>query len=365
MTDFFELDFLGVETKKSGDAIGIRYSVGGRAYIHLVDGGYKETGQKILRHFDTYYGSSSQIDHLVTTHNDGDHTGGLCEVIESGRVKKAWLLCPWHYADELMDRFPTYNSVERLRSHLKAQYSNLAAVEETAHRYGVPIAAPFQNAEIGAFRVMAPSRSRYLNLVVNSDKTPQAGYQQNLGNRVRNGLLDAASAVAYAPILRDRAAWGVEIFSSAQVSEENKMSVIQYANICGQKILLTGDAEESALTEAADYAPLVGLQLPGVDRFQVPHHGSRRRVTSQIFDRWLGPILGQESRFQPPKFTALVSSAKEDKDHPRNAVVRAMIHRGGVVYETEGEDVRSSLNAPPRPWGPAIASDYPMTQEEE
>ena len=65
------------------------------------------------------------------------------------------------------------------------------------------------------------------------------------------------------------------------------MSVIQYANLCSEKILLTADAGRDALTEAADYAPWAGLILPGINRFQVPHHGSRRNLSTEILNRWL------------------------------------------------------------------------------
>ena len=36
--------------------------------------------------------------------------------------------------------------------------------------------------------------------------------------------------------------WGVEIFSPEETSAENEMSVVQYANIAGKRIVLTGDA---------------------------------------------------------------------------------------------------------------------------
>jgi hypothetical protein len=59
---------------------------------------------------------------------------------------------------------------------------------------------------------------------------------------------------------------------------------------------------ERALTEAADYAPHIGLTLPRIDRFQVPHHGSRRNVSTEILDRWLGErlptrLLGGQAKF--------------------------------------------------------------------
>lgn len=36
MADYFETDFLGVGTVKSGDAITLRYSVNGNAGVHVV-----------------------------------------------------------------------------------------------------------------------------------------------------------------------------------------------------------------------------------------------------------------------------------------------------------------------------------------
>ncbi len=367
MTDFFEIDLLDVETKKSGDAIALRYTIGGVPFIHVVDGGYQEkTGPALVQHIKTYYGNPSRIDNVVATHNDGDHTGGLREVLETFDVGTLWMLRPWHYADELIDRFPTYSSVAHLVAHLKGAYANLAALEEIAERKGIQISEPFQGATIGAFRVLAPSRSRFLELVLASDKTPQASVQNAFFAQARETLRDAASAVAYAPIVTKyvHSAWGIEIFSTEGLKAENEMSVVQYANLCDQRILLTGDAGCSALTEAADFAPLVGLNLPGIDKFQVPHHGSRRNVSTAILDRWLGERLQNPLAVGQEKFVGMISSALEDKDHPRKAVVRSMYHRGGVATATEGSTKCFGYNAPYRGWGPAIPVAYPWDQEE-
>ncbi|WP_427197194.1 hypothetical protein [Pseudomonas aeruginosa] len=67
MADYFEIDFLGVETAKSGDAITLRYSVNGTEGIHVVDGGYLDTGDQIVEHLKTYYGTTV-IDHVILTH---------------------------------------------------------------------------------------------------------------------------------------------------------------------------------------------------------------------------------------------------------------------------------------------------------
>jgi hypothetical protein len=117
------------------------------------------------------------------------------------------------------------------------------------------------------------------------------------------------------------AAWGSEKFSSEATSVENEMSVIQYMTLCGD-------------------APLVGLSLPEIDKFQVPHHGGRRNLSTEILDRWFGPPLDRPLPNGQERFTVAISSAKEDSDHPRKAVLRAMRHRGAFILTTEGKRSR-------------------------
>lgn len=362
MSDFFEIDFLDVESKKSGDAIPLRYEVNGVSWIHVVDGGYQACGDKIASHIRTYYGNPSYIDKVIVTHPDGDHAGGLRTVLEQFSVGELWMLRPWLYADELISRFVNYTSVDNLKRRLKQVYPNLVALEEIATERGIPIYEPFQGARIGVFTVLAPTKRRYLDLIVESERTPES--VEEVEESAVSSLGRFVEKVAAKAVNFLRAAWGEEVFSVEETSAENEMSIIQYANICGQRILLTGDAGRSALTEAADYAPFIGLALPGIDRFQVPHHGSRRNVSTEVLDRWLGerlsvkPLPGQE------RFTAIISSAKEDTDHPRKAVVRALWHRGARVVTTEGADLQTNQNAPPRGWVAAQNLDYPEEQED-
>ena len=75
MADYFEIDFLGVETAKSRDAITLRYSVNGTKGVHVVDGGYLGTGDQIVQHLKTCYGTTL-IDHLIITHTDREYANG-------------------------------------------------------------------------------------------------------------------------------------------------------------------------------------------------------------------------------------------------------------------------------------------------
>ena len=263
MSDYFEIDFLDVNAKESGDAIPLRYKIGTETRIHVTDGGFQKTGDKIVEHINEYYDEPDTIDAVIVSHPDGDHAGGLRTVLENFEVS------------------------ELLKKRLKEIYPNVATLEEIAEEEDIPIYEPFQGEKIGDFTVLAPTKERYLDLIVESEKTPQATRES-----IQAFLAKADSS---------QAAWGEESFSSEETSAENNMSVIQYANLCSEKILLTADAGRDALTEAADYAPWAGLILPGINRFQVPHHGSRRNLSIEILNRWLGEVLPESHVLKPEK----------------------------------------------------------------
>jgi hypothetical protein len=324
-----------------------------------VDGGFQATGDSVVAHIRKYYGDPKHIHHVVATHPDGDHAGGLRKVLEEFEVGALWMLRPWQYAGELLDRFTRYTSVENLKKRLKEAYPNLAALEVIALRRGIPIYEPFQGVSIGSFIVMAPTRARFLDLVVESEKTPESANETRAS--VGESLLEGVQKTVARVVNFIRGAWGEEIFSTQSTSAENE---IQFARLNERTILLTADAGRVALAEAADFAPSVALELPGIDRFQVPHHGSRRNVSTEVLDRWLGKRAAE--RPTSTSFTALISSAKADEDHPRKAVVRAMIHRGAQVVATEGQTIRTSQNAPDRDgWVPSTPMNYPDEQEDE
>ncbi|TAK47199.1 MAG: MBL fold metallo-hydrolase [Xanthobacteraceae bacterium] len=355
MADFFEIDFLDVETKSSGDAICLRYELNGLTCIHVVDAGYQTTGEKLVAHIRKHYNNPTYIDHLVVTHNDGDHTGGVEQVLKEFNIGAIWMLCPWNYAAELLHRFKRYSTVDGLTQALKDSFPNLAAMEKLAIKKDIPICEPFQGADIGAFHVLAPTRARFLDLVVASNKTPDEA------TAAFDAIQEAFLATQVKAVMK-AANWGDEYFPAGETSTENEMSVVQYATLCGKKILLTGDTGRAGLQEVIDYAPSVGLIFPGIDHFQIPHHGGRHNVNTELLDQILGPRLGNPHA--STTFTAIISSAKEDEDHPRKSVVRAMHHRGAKVITTEGRDVRTHRNAPDRGWVAVDGVSYPNEQED-
>jgi len=362
LSDFFEIDFLKVDTSKSGDAISVRYKTEEEITIHVVDGGFQETGNSISSYVKKHYDDPSFIERVIVTHPDGDHAGGLRIILEQFEVGELWMLRPWLYADELIERFSRFKSTDNLRSRLREIYPHIDALETIAIEKGIPIYEPFQGSSIGVFAVLAPSKSRYLDLVVESEKTPESTKKRTAAQAPSLGSFIESVAKKVVSFLS--APWGAEFFSDKETSAENEMSVVQYAYICGKRILLTGDAGRGAFNEAADFAINANLVLPGIDRFQVPHHGSRRNVSTEVLDRWLGSKLVDKPNKGEELFTAIISASEKDEDHPRKAVVRAMIHRGAKVITTQIANVCTSYDAPKREgWSAAAPLEYPLEQE--
>jgi beta-lactamase superfamily II metal-dependent hydrolase len=322
--------------------------------VHLVDGGYTTTAPEIAKFIRDVYGTNL-INHVVVTHPDKDHAEGLAPILEHFDVGTLWMPCPWHYAAHIIQFFPQYSSVDGLVKRLQHEYQYIHELEKIAIRRGISIREPFQGEAIGAFRVLAPSPARYLQLVIQSEKTPKEG---PVG--ILSGLMQMA-----APVLRFiKAGWASEKFSPEPTSAENEMSVIQYALLCGDKIVLTGDAGRDGLTEAGNFAPTAGLILPGVNKFQAPHHGGRHNLSTEVLDRWVGPRLAQKVPAGQERFTAMISSAKEDVQHPRKAVVRALLHRGAFVITTESSPFTIHRNST-RTFTTVQNVAYPDEQEED
>ncbi|MHC4343053.1 MAG: MBL fold metallo-hydrolase, partial [Planctomycetota bacterium] len=82
-----EIDFLAVgENSKSGDAIALRFGDlhNGDPSSHVVgviDGGYQQPGKELVAHIRRYY-QRNDVDFVLSTHPDSDHTNGLMVLLD-------------------------------------------------------------------------------------------------------------------------------------------------------------------------------------------------------------------------------------------------------------------------------------------
>ncbi len=348
MTDFIEIDFILAGEKGSGDAIAIRHRRGDSDFIYVIDGGYTDDGRKIVDHIHKYYGENSSINHIVLTHPDSDHASGLVTVIEEMQVGCLWMNRPWMHVDQLMPKFERYQDSDRLTARLRRDFPKVAELEKLAFSEGIPVQDAFSGNSIDEFTVLSPRKDTYLQLIVESDKTPVQADK-------RTTIL--AKSTSYAE-------WGKENLKgdTEGTSPENETSIVQFAKVCGAKILLTGDAGVRALKEAHHAASSMGMSIDSPDWFQVPHHGSRRNVSTTVLNTWLGQILPWNAP-QVGK-NAIISANPKDTEHPKKAVIRAMIHRGRNVFQTGGTFWLHSNYAPPRNWKHATPLGYPHEQED-
>lgn len=357
MPDFYEIDFLEV-SPKSGDAITLRYALNGEKFIHVVDAGFQKDGEMVVNHIDKYYDRPDFINHVVATHNDQDHCGGLQTVLDNYDIGTLWIFRPWVHAEKLLRYFPRYQSAKSLATKLRKVYSNLVNLEEIALSNDIRICEPFGGKEIGAFKVLSPSPKLFFEMLIESEKTPK---QIKV---VKDDPIDKAIRGLY----NWQENWGYEYFPEEGTSCDNEMSVVQRANIEGIDIILTGDAGRNALRNVIKNSQVVGLKLP-LERgsiIQVPHHGSRRNVDENVLDGLLGSKSPNRLFQSNMTKTAIVSASGMDEEHPKKAVVRGFMHRGAEVLTTGncGWLGISSAYAPLRENSYfAYPEPYPTTQE--
>ena len=351
----FEIDFLPVgDGERSGDAIALRYGEDGAYTIHVVDGGTTDAGEKLVTHITRFYGAPDYIDHVVCTHGDDDHSSGLRTVIDRFEIGAIWMNRPWLYAEEIIDLFDDDRlTVASLERRLREAYPILAEIEEIALDRSIPISEVFQGAQIGTFTVLAPSRGRYLELIPQFSRTPEAAGDAEGG--FGTGGLFAEAVRRAAEWISET--WGRETLEEdVETSPSNESSVIHVADFEGRKVLLTGDAGVISLHEAADYAEVFVTDLPGLWIMQIPHHGSRHNVSPSVLNRWLGEPL---PRGEQRATSAFASVAKDSDTHPRRKVVNAFMRRGAKVYSTKGTTKHHYHDMPNRDgWPPAVPHEF-------
>lgn len=365
----YEIDFLPVGDGKSGDAIALRWWEGNQykqnQKVMVIDGGTKESGQKLVEHIWDYY-ETDRVDYVINTHPDQDHASGLTEVLENLEVGELWIHRPWKYIPCIIDfvnnpsnrfRMDKRTTLESIRNRFSWEYYRYAKeLEEIAIRKGIKIKEPYAGSKIGEFLVLSPDENWHLfDLIPNSDKTKEFRLtQENHRVGFPGRFVDVIGKLAFNPL----EALGFETLrNGGKTSRENESSVVLYGNLGHGGILLTGDAGNEALERAYKFAECEGIAIAKDLKFiQIPHHGSRRNIGPLVLNRLIGKIDSKPKE----SITAFVSAGKNDSSHPRRVVVNAFIRRGCRVIATQGSAKRHCRgDVPDRDgWSRAEPLDY-------
>lgn len=351
----YEVDFLAVgEESQSGDAIAMRFGDligGGEQHIIVIDGGFKETGEKMVAHIREYYRNPEHIDLVVSTHPDNDHISGLAVILDNFSVGQLLMHLPWEEHSGLASKFNdgrvTDNSIsERLKRSLDAA----SDLHEKAVSKGIPVTEPFAGIDekIGSAQVevLGPSRKYYDELLPDFDGMPEQKEAMGMFARVGQSLAE-----------RMKEFWNKDsITDDAETSARNNSSAILQITVDGRRLLFTGDAGIPALEHAADYLKYQGITSaesnPPLHLIQIPHHGSRRNVGPTVLNHLVGPIV---ERRGVRGVMAIASCAKKgEPKHPNKRVLNAFTRRDARCYVTQGNGLCSHYQAPPRQgWGNA------------
>lgn len=304
--------------------------------IHVVDGGFVDTGDKIIEFLEKYYKPRSgqkqvTIQNMVLSHADNDHAGGLLKVLEKYPVGTLWMNRPWLYAQEVIDSFHGNFTDDGLIKRIRDMNAQSVALEELAIKKKTKIEPAFQGAQIGNFTVLAPNKQRYIASIPAMGRTPQS-YAQAAADSTP-GLFKSALQKAQEAVAFVKEAWGIETLSEnpEPTTASNECCVVQYGKIGDGRLLLTADAGPIALKEAADYAAAVGL-TDALTFVQIPHHGSRRNVTPTVLNRWLGQPANDQSIRRGTAYVSVGSTASSE--YPRRSVANAFCRRGYHVFST-------------------------------
>ena len=295
-------------------------------WIILVDGGKKSDSGKIIQHLENYSFKETgkrEIDLIISTHPDRDHIGGLFNIIKTfGRkgIKKIWIHDPTnHYSfyNDLINRaqkrietwfWPSIYQISKESYELviTGLIDGINLVE-LIKKYQIPFEEPFANLSFADFlRVLGPSPDFYKNLIT-EETIEQFLDQFSIDAEIYEDKEESDALESMfnpCPIVDE----------NNETSAINNSSVIFEININTDRYLFTGDAGVEAFEN-------IGFDnIENIHWLKVPHHGSRRNLTSGIIET------------MKPKISYI--SAEGTRKHPRKALVNCLAKHGSYVYST-------------------------------
>jgi len=300
--DGLEIDMLSLG---NADSILITKWTNGDAERVLVDGGRPEDAQTVKSFLDSQ--QVSRVDHLVCSHPDSDHVGGLVELVRGNSVciGKGWVHQPdLHPGGKHLAELLRGQKLSETVGHLQKTFAQQDELVRTLRDKGVPVEEPFAGKRIGYVEVCGPSEQYYEQLLTDIKSIVEGDLNyycvEKAGRKVWH---DYGCDISVGRLLE-----------GSTRPENDTSTVLLVADEAG-KYLFTADAGVQAQKRATEYRDLSGCRW-----MQIPHHGSRYSCD---------PELVQYFR---PKI-AFVSAAG-DCDHPSSEVIEAYEKAGATVYAT-------------------------------
>lgn len=311
----------------NADSIFIRYWWNGTLTNILIDGGWRTSAQQVKLFLAQRAKESGDptIHHLVCTHSDDDHVGGLAELAKDKTipVQTAWIhdtrlthqvLTPSRV--QLMEKIGAKRLLQTIHASEETRHSLLRTLEARK----VDIQQPFTGALIGPMVVLGPTPEFFdqqISMLQNSAilSEIESRLSQRQITTYMESMLDQTTLEAKAAKEDKEKELGDEPTSPS--NEVSTVIALPWQENNKEEIhLFTGDVGREGMGEVlrgfADH-------LKQIRWLDVPHHGSRRSMTQDMVDH-LAPN------------TAFIS-CKGSHKHPSRKLVNAL-KKHGKVYST-------------------------------
>lgn len=283
----------------------------------LIDGGKNwEDGDRILRHLEAYYGS--RVDHLIASHIDVDHVGGLLHVVENlgaDSIGQAWVHdlsrhgVAVRQSVKLARRLAQEAESEAVRdvaTHLADSVEATQRLLAALKAKGVPTQEAFAGGRIGPMEVLAPTEEFLRDCVrfYADVKMLDSMVEQGIAFRRRKtaGKGPAAPDEVLAEAVDDP-------------ETEKQASLILLLEYEGDKYLFPGDAGRRGFAACPNLERARNLHW-----LKVPNHGSKHNLNPELLDLFR------------PRLAYVSCSGVGINPHPD--LVTALQSRGAVVYST-------------------------------
>lgn len=205
----------------------------GRSLV-VYDCGHERHTEEVER-FLLAHPAISQV-HIVVSHNDTDHTDGVCPLLEwlsSEGVYDVWVYTHQYlkYTDDILKKVADgRRNRERMKEALLEEFDNIRAIIETADRLEFEAVEALPDTSVGACEIVGPTVDEFTDVAA-----------QAVDNCVGNQIGGSKE--------------GETVMNAASIQLKCTLKN-------GERVLLCGDA-----------APLYLKDLDTYDIIQLPHHG--------------------------------------------------------------------------------------------
>lgn len=305
---------------RQGDAIWIRWGEEDAMHQMIIDMGTEEIGERIRGDILGLPEGERKFDLLVITHVDRDHIGGVltclaeAEPIPGFEVDDVWFngfqhLSGGNVQTGLEPMGPAQG--ERLSSWLRKQVWNKQFDGGPVRRVPGEAMQTVTMHDGLELTILGPTPERLSKFIGTWKDEVEEALRKGTLTEVSPGLESLGPKVP--PVLEEEE--DLEILAETSNSEDgspaNGSSIALLLEYKGRRIILSGDAFPSDLTEAI--TALGGGQRLSVDAFKLPHHGSKKNVFRPLVESvdcasWLFSTDGTQFRHPDPVALARVIS---------------------------------------------------------